>query len=165
VDVDKFVGDIDTDGEEGRCEHDLALRAIEDGVVGPGRDDDDVAALSVLGGQDGDVSIAVQADDGEEIDARAWDRVGEVADCVVDIGDAISGLAGLDLLQVPIGGGIVEAGDGGEIAWLGVVVGEEVGAAVAAIEALVDKASRGANAVGAADVGVVAVVVFWSGSG
>jgi hypothetical protein len=50
VDVDEFVGDVDADGEEGRCERDLALRAVEDGVVGPGRDDDDVAALGVLGG-------------------------------------------------------------------------------------------------------------------
>jgi hypothetical protein len=71
----------------------------------------------VLGGRDG----------GEEVDARVQDCVEEVADCVVDVRDAIVGLAGLDLLQVPAGEGVAEVGDGGEIAWLGVVVGEEVG--------------------------------------
>lgn len=94
--------DIDgADGEEGWCKRDLALRAVGDGLIGPGCDDDDVAALSVLGGQDGDVGIAVQAD------ARVRDRVGEVAHCVV--------------LDLPAGSppgagpGVVRAGGGGEI--------------------------------------------------
>jgi hypothetical protein len=50
VDVNEFVGDIDADGEEGRCERDPALRPVEDGVVGSGRNEDDVAAPGVLGG-------------------------------------------------------------------------------------------------------------------
>jgi hypothetical protein len=66
-----------------------------------------------------------------------------------DVRDASFGLTGLDLLQVPVGGGVVD-----------VVVREKVRAAAAAIEAFVDEAGRGANAVGAANVGVVAVVVF-----
>ena len=50
VDVDELVGDVDADGEEGRCERDFALRAVKDGAVGPGRDDDNVAALGMLDG-------------------------------------------------------------------------------------------------------------------
>lgn len=140
MDVDEFVGDIDADGEEGRCERDPALRPVENRVVGSSRDQDNTAALGVLSGQNGDIGFAVQTDDGEEIDGRARDRVGEVANCIVDVRDAIVGLARLDLLQVLVGGGVVEAGDGGEIAWLGVVVGEKVGAAAAVIEAFVDEA-------------------------
>lgn len=57
-------------------------------------------------------------------------------------------------------GGVIEAGDVGQVAWLGVVVTEELGATVAAIKVLVDEAGGGADAVGAADEGVVAIVAF-----
>ena len=160
MDVDKFIGDVDTDGEAVWFERDLALCAVEDGVVGPGGNGDDVSALGTFGGQDGDIGIAVKADDGEEISTRARGGVGEVADGVVDVGDAIRGTTGLDLLQVPVRGGVVEAGDGSEVACLGIVVGEEEGTAAAAMEILVDEAGGGANPVGAADVSVVAVVGF-----
>ena len=160
MDVDKFVGDVDTDSEVVWFERDLTLCAIEDGVVGPGGDDDDVTALGTLGGQDGDVVIAVQANDGKEIYTRARGRVGEVAGGVVDIGGAIRGITCLDLLQMSVRGGVVEAGDDGEVACLGVVLGEEERATAAAIEVLVDEAGGGANPVGTADVGVVAVVGF-----
>jgi hypothetical protein len=92
------VGNVDAHGEEGRYECGLALRTVEGGVVGSGGDDDDIAALGALGGQDGNVSFAIQADDGEEIYAWARARVREVAEGVVNIGDAVSRLAGLDLL-------------------------------------------------------------------
>ena len=93
MDVDEFVGDIDRDNEEGQCERSPALRAVEDRLVGSGRDEDDVAALCVPSGQDGDVGIAVQDDDGEEIDACARDRVMELVDQVVNVRDTIVGLA------------------------------------------------------------------------
>jgi hypothetical protein len=48
--LNEFVGDVDADAEEGWCERGLALRAVEDRVVGLGRDDDDVAALGMVGG-------------------------------------------------------------------------------------------------------------------
>lgn len=37
-DPDEFVSDVDADGEHGWCGADFTLRAIEDGVVGPGGD-------------------------------------------------------------------------------------------------------------------------------
>ena len=54
----------------------------------------------------------------------------------------------------------MEADDFGKVAWLGIIVGEKVMATMTVVKVLIYKTGERANPIRAADVGVVAVVVF-----
>ena len=85
--------------------------------------------------------------------------------CTVEVGDAVTKVSSLDFLKMEAGGGVIKAGNMGQVAWLSVVVGEEVRAAVTVVKILVNEAGVRGSTVGAADVSVLAVVVFAMGLG
>ena len=59
-----------------------------------------------------------------------------------------------------VGGYVVGAGDVREVVRLCKMVGEEFGGAMTGVETIVDKSSKRADAVGAANITVLAIVSF-----